>query len=59
MFQGLMSKAWEHLCHRGTELEIAERGPKPNFDNNITFPLSGLVLMAPPGDSPCPWVRLL
>lgn len=59
MFQGLMSKAWGHLCHRGTELEIAERGPKPNFGNNITFAFSGMVLMAPPGDSPCPCVRLL
>lgn len=54
-----MSKAWGHLCHRGTELEIAERGPKPNFGNNITFTFSGMVLMAPPGDSPCPCVRLL
>lgn len=27
-FQGLMTKAWGHLCHNGTELEIAERRAK-------------------------------
>lgn len=54
-----MAKAWGHLCHSGTELETAERGPKLNFSNNITFAFSGLVLRAPPGDPRRPCGRLL
>lgn len=54
-----MAKAWGHLCHSGTELEIAERGPKLNFSNSITFASSELVLRAPPGAPRCPCGWLL
>ena len=58
-FQGLLAKAWGHLCHSGTEVETAERSPKPNVSNSITFALSELVLTAPPGSTPhcpCGWL---
>lgn len=36
-FQGLVAKAWGHLCHSGAEVETAERRPKLNVSNSITF----------------------
>lgn len=50
-FQGLVAKAWGHLCHSGAEVETAERRPKLNVSNSITFALSKLVLTASPGST--------